>query len=392
MRTLGKTELRNAMLRARQYTSALVVDLDDAQWRVPQLDTVNPTLWEVGHVGWFMEHWCLRWRGQEQTPAASILEHADRWYDSRMVAHSTRWVLDLPSRAATLRYLDDVMDATLQRLEQSDDDPAALYFFQLALYHEDMHAEAFAYTRQTCAYPAPTLARDGLRGKFGDDHDLRDGRDVQVDRGTFLQGAPREVAGFAFDNEKCGHDVELAPFSIARRPVTSEEFAAFVDDGGYARTDLWSSAGQAWLTTSGVRHPVYWRRGDDSRWQGRQFDRWQPIDARAPMVHVNCHEATAWCRWAQRRLPTESEWERAALAGAITPSCVWEWTGSTFRPYPGFQPDAYAEYSAPWFHTHISVRGASAATPERIGHPKFRNFYTPERSDIFVGFRTCAES
>jgi iron(II)-dependent oxidoreductase len=390
MRTLERTELRSALLGARQYTSALVADLDDTQWRVPRLDIVNPTLWEVGHVGWFMEYWCLRWRGPDQTPAASMLQHADRWYDSRSVPHATRWDLDLPSRAATIRYLDDVLDATLQRLAQSSDDPAALYFLQLALYHEDMHAEAFAYTRQTCGYPAPALARDGVRGKDDDDADQRDGGDVQVDGGTFLQGVPRGAKGFAFDNEKCGHDVELAGFSIARRPISSEEFAAFVDDGGYVRTDLWSSAGQAWLATRGARHPVYWRRSDEGRWLARRFDRWHPIDDAAPMVHVNCHEAAAWCRWAQRRLPTESEWERAALSGAITPSSVWEWTASTFLPYPGFQPDPYAEYSAPWFHTHISVRGASAATPERIVHPKFRNFYTPERSDIFVGFRTCA--
>ena len=120
MRTLERNELQSALRQARQYTRALVDDLDDGQWRVPRLASVNPVLWEVGHVGWFMEHWCLRWRGAGREPGAPMLEHADRWYDSARVAHDTRWDLDLPSRTDTLKYLDDVLDATLERLEHAD--------------------------------------------------------------------------------------------------------------------------------------------------------------------------------------------------------------------------------------------------------------------------------
>jgi ergothioneine biosynthesis protein EgtB len=381
MRALSRDELHRALGQARQYTSAMVADLDDAQWRVPQLATVNPVLWEVGHVGWFMEYWCLRWDGTKRSLMPSMQPDADRWYDSSRVAHTTRWTLDLPTRAATVRYLDDVMNATLERLHRTDDEPAALYFFQLALYHELMHAEAFAYTRQTCAYPAPPWARKAADGGEGD---------AIVAGGWFEQGAPRAAIGFAFDNERCGHVVELAPFAIARRPVSASEFEAFVIDGGYARAELWDDEGRAWLRASGATHPAYWRRDGADGWRERRFDHWYALDGGATMVHVNRHEAAAWCRWAGRRLPTESEWECAALSGAIAPSSVWEWTSSPFTAYPGFQADAYAEYSAPWFGTHHSVRGASTATSERLVHPKFRNFYLPERSDFFVGFRSCA--
>jgi iron(II)-dependent oxidoreductase len=370
------------MAEARQYTSALVSDLDDAQWRVPRLQIVNPTLWEVGHVGWFMEYWCLRWRGAGQPPAPSLLEHADRWYDSARVAHDTRWDLDLPSRAATLAYLADVLDATQERLAHCDDHPAALYFFQLALYHEQMHGEALAYTRQTCAYPAPAAQRQAAP--------VAASGDVAVPGGSFEQGAPRSDDGFVFDNEKWTHVVALPPYAIARRAVRETEFAAFVADGGYLHSELWSAAGRTWLEATGARQPCYWRGSGADGWERRHFDRWMPIDSSTPMTHVTRFEAEAWCAWAARRLPTESEWECAALAGALGEPEVWEWTASPFAAYPGFQADPYAEYSAPWFNTHCAVRGGSAATPQGLMHPRFRNFYMADRADIFVGLRTCA--
>jgi iron(II)-dependent oxidoreductase len=122
----------------------------------------------------------------------------------------------------------------------------------------------------------------------------------------------------------------------------------------------------------------------------RRFDRWMPIADDEPVRHVSWHDAMAYCEWAGRRLPTEAEWEYAALAGLENVGHVWEWTASTFLPYPGFLRDPYKEYSEPWFGTHKVLRGSSFATPPGVAHPRFRNFYTPDRADIFVGFRTCA--
>lgn len=391
MRRLNKGELAAALVEARQYTNALLDDLTDAQLDVPLLPIVNPFLWEWGHVGWFQEYWCLRHSPRQRTWSESMLADADRWYDSSNVAHDTRWSLDLPGRAATRDYVARVLERTLQALERADETDAGLYFFRLALYHEDMHGEAFAYMRHTLAMPAPaSFAAAPLAAAV---------RDIELPGGIFDVGAPHadgdaggEEPGFVFDNEKWAHRVDIAPFAIASRPVTQLEFARFVADDGYVRDELWSEAGRAWrdsASANGRRHPRDWRDAG-GRWEVRRYDRWGPMVDDAPVVHVSAFEAEAWCRWAGRRLPTEAEWEYAAVTGAIAPDGVWEWTASPFAPYPGFSADPYADYSAPWFHTHRSVRGASSVTPRRMRHPRFRNFYLPARNDFIVGFRTCA--
>ena len=313
----------------------------------PMLAIVNPPRWEIGHVGWFQEFWCLR-----RTGAASILPNADALYNSATVAHDSRWSLPLPSFDDTLAY----RDAVLERILKSESDP---YFVTLAARHEWMHAEAFHYTRQTLGYPAPqTTSAPGISAAEGD---------LEIPGGPFRLGSPRDTA-FAFDNEKWAHVVLLAPFRIARRLVTNGEYLAF-------------------LEATGQKPPVYWKDG-----RMRRFDRWIDIPPDEPVLHVSAREAEAYCRWAGRRLPTEAEWERAAGEAGMEQlfGSAWQWTSTPFLPYPGFVRDPYAEYSEPWFGTHRVLRGGSFATPPTIAHAKFRNFYTPDRADVFCGFRTCA--
>jgi ergothioneine biosynthesis protein EgtB len=386
MRALDRDQLRDAFLDARRTTHALLDDLVDAQWEVPQIAIINRPLWELGHVGWFMEHWCLR-RGDRSLP--SLLPDADGLYDSSAVPHARRWSLPLPSRSATQEYVADVLDRTLAQLAREDDSDAALYSYRLSLCHEDMHGEAFVLLRQHLGYPAPVLPAFAEAQPVTPEQP----HDVRIDGARFFQGVAAGK-GFRFDNEGEPHEVSLAPYAIAARAVSNAQFAEFVAAGGYVDDRLWDDTGRAWRCASGARHPAAWRQLD-GQWQQREFDRWRVLDPQAPVRHVNAFEAEAWCRWAGRRLPTESEWEYAVVQGHIAPweqpaTALWEWTASPFAPYPGFAAGPYRDYSQPWFHTHRVLRGASMATPARLRHPRFRNFYTPERRDMLAGFRTCA--
>lgn len=421
------TEIRTwaeASQDARRRTLALIADLDDVQLMGPRVGTVSPLRWEVGHLAWFQERWTLRRDGQP-----SILANADGLYDSIAVEHSLRWDLPLPTRARTVQYLDDVLAAALERVNAPTATAEDLFHHRYTTNHEDMHAEALAYGRQTLGYPTPSFCAPVPACTHAGSWD----EDVQVPAGSYAIGVGRDE-GFAFDNERGQHRRELAAFSIAKAPVTQAQFAAFVEDGGYQTDAHWSPAGLAWKRLHAVEHPIYWRRAPQG-WQRRCFTSWQPLEPTLPMVHVASFEAEAWCRWAGRRLPTEAEWEVAARwdpsaarmrrypwgdtvatpgqanldgrhaspvdvaafeAGDSALGCrqmvgnVWEWTADAFEPYPGFVADPYREYSLPWFFSHRVLRGGSFMARARLMTATYRNYATATRRDLFAGFRTCA--
>src|SRR5213595_1245455 len=223
---------------ARQKTLEVVAYLSDEHFMGPQLRIVNPLLWEIGHVAWFQEKWALRHAGG-QTP---VRADGDSLYDSAAISHDSRWSLPLPSRSDTLAYMMAVRDRVLERIERGKLTQQERYFITLGVFHEDMHTEAFTYTRQTHGWSSPVFS--GLDpGSSCEGGPL--GGDVEIPGGRFRLGALHEES-FVFDNEKWAHAVAVEPFAIARAAVTQVQFLEFVEQKGYNRREFWSEAGWGW--------------------------------------------------------------------------------------------------------------------------------------------------
>jgi len=425
--------LVETMQDARNRTLELVGDLDDEQLMGPKLRTVNPMRWEIAHVAYFYEYFILRQLyGQDSV----IGPRADALYDSIAIDHSVRWDLDLLSRDETFSYMQAVFDRLAERLDGGMATEQDSFIYQFGIFHEDMHTEAFLWARQTLGYATPNLAaavdatvQRALGPHLGW---------AAVPGGAFLLGAPKD-APFLFDNEKWAHSVSVASFHISKAPVTNSEFQAFDDDGGYKLESCWSAAGWAWRQDTGAGHPVFWQSDGSGNWHQKRFDQIVPLAPDEPVIHVNWFEADAYCRWAGVRLPSEVEWEMAALgeasgdgALATTKRCypwgdtppdpsranldgralgpvdvaahadgdsafgcrqmlgnVWEWTADTFDAFPGFSADAYKEYSTTLFDETKVLRGGAWTTRGRMIHGTYRNYFGAERRDVFAGFRVC---
>lgn len=386
-RRLAGADLAAALRDSRSRLRALIDDLGDAQWQPPYQRGVNPVAWEAAHVAWFAEFWTLRGPhtlGDDGFVHAAVPpRHAgpDAHLDSARLPHAARWTTAIPGRARVHAMLDAQLQASLAALDALPADDTALYFHRLALFHEDMHAEAFVWLRAALGYPAPAGAALPRLGTP---------RRMAIDGGEVSIGWPLQAKGFAFDNELRCHAVSLGDFEIDAQPVTAGEFERFVEDRGYERAEFWPAEAGAWRAAAGRAHPERWRR--ESGWQVRWFDQWRPLRDDEPVIHVNAYEAQAYARWAGRRLPSAAQWEHAAATGhsMVWGDSVWEWTADPFKPYAGFQPGPYKDYSAPWFHTHRELRGGAFATHARMHHARYRNFFEPHRADVFAGFRTVA--
>ena len=419
--------LRAALNDARDYTLQLYAHLTSEQRLFPYLRTVNPPAWELAHVGWFQEFWCLRYR-ERDAPLGARLPDADTLLNSSIIPHADRWERPKLTWERTLDYLEREFQDALAALERSS--PEQRYFYRLALLHEDMHGEALLMSLQSLALPEPEWqVRAAPPAPAAASRQA--GPEVEFEGGELEMGSPASP-DFAFDNEKPVHRVNVAPFALARTSVSNAEYAQFVEAGGYTSSHFWTAEGWQWCTAAGLQAPCYWRK-DGARWLARRFDHWEPLLADEPVIHVNAFEAEAYCSFAGKRLPTEAEWEYAArhghaagqdrypwgcaapvrgavnldgayrrpvpvgaLAESDTPAGlrqmignVWEWTATEFSGYPGFRSDPYLEYSQPWFSGHRVLRGGCFATRARLVHNRFRNFYTPDRNDVFAGFRTA---
>ncbi len=424
-----RDHLARLLQEARARTMELIAPLPVEELFIQQDRLMSPVIWDIGHVGNFEEMWGVRRFG------GSIRPEYDRMYDAMLNPRSTRDTLPLPRYEGLMAYLDEVRAHTLAGLATADldgDDPLLRdgYLYHMLLQHEYQHDETILATLQLkLGQPYRPLHRHALP-----QGDASVGGMVSVPAGEFFMGTDDRRA--AYDNERSRHRVYLPEFLIDVAPVSNGEFLEFVEAGGYRTREYWEDAGWAFITANGIGAPKHWERDPGGRWHTRSMDHQEPVNPRRPVVHVCWYEAMAYARFAGKRLPTESEWEKAAswhpATGeqrlypwgdeAPTQTCanldqhaymaaeigaypsgispvgchqmigdVWEWTSSDFMAYPGFTAFPYHEYSDAFFGTDYKVlRGGSWATRPGAIRNTFRNWDNPIRRQIFSGFR-CAK-
>jgi iron(II)-dependent oxidoreductase len=397
MRHAGREVLSLALMDARNHTLQLFARFDGAH--VPCREDTELPAWVAGHIGWLAEYWIGRNPQRAlagSCPAdsmrlASIEPKADAWFNPALSAHDARWALDLPSPESVRAFLLDTLESTLELLDKAGDDDDALYFYRMALFHEELRREQLMSLAQTVGVQLPVELPMGMQARGP----------VLVPAATWMLGAP--LAGFVFGIEKWAHEVDVPEFEIDAQPVTWAQYIEFVDEGGYDREELWQAEGWAWLQkeaqAEGRRGPRHVEQIGSAGGAVRQslFGRPTRMSGSQSVMHVSWWEADAYARWAKRRLPTEVEWEMAASVAqrqGFRWGDVLEWTAGTLRPWPGFRADAWTQHTGieaePNFGKARVVRGAAFATPPRLVDAKLRRFALPHRDEAFVGFRTCS--
>ena len=399
--------LAERLLATRALTLDLAAPLSDADAVIQPFPDASPAKWHLAHTTWFFETFVLR----DHVPSYRRFDERfpylfNSYYEGEGERHPRpkRGMISRPSLDEVRdwrAHVDDALERALPGLSAD-----ALDLIELGINHEQQHQELFLTDILA------TFAENPLEPAYGA---LEAATCHTAEPLSFLPGRTGIVEigagddGFAFDSERPRHAELLHPHSIGSRPVTTSEWSEFVADGGYSTPTLWLSDGWDWVQREGIAGPLYWR-GDGSAFTlaGRR-----DIDAAAPVAHVSCYEADAFARWAGGRLPTEAEWESFAAtadpglgnqldrASAVAPQPpgdifgdVWEWTQSSFAPYPGFKPAAgtVGEYNGKFMSGQLVLKGASCATPRGHSRASYRNFFPPDARWQFTGVRLARDA
>jgi len=361
----SKAAIAEALSEARERTFALVEPLDDAQLNTVYSPILSPLAWDLGHIANFEELWLVQTIGGREPLHGEL----GRFYDAIENPRRTRGELPILRNEELRSYMADVRERTLDVLGGVEIDPDVEdpllregFVYEMLLAHELQHNETMLQLLQLVdGYELPEAI------EVGRDSGFDSAETVAIEAGEYEIGAP--ALGFAYDNERPRHIVELAAFEIDRTPVTNGAYIACMEE-------------------TGAEPPLYWERDGDA-WVDTARGRREPIDAEQPVIHVSWEQADGFARWAGKRLPSEFEWEaaRPQLNGL---GHGWEWTSSDFLAYPGFEAFPYREYSEVFFGDEYKVlRGSSWATHPRVARPSFRNWDLPQRNQIFSVLR-CA--
>lgn len=385
-------ELRVAMEEARAYTLSLFDDVDDADLRCQAHPDFSPLGWHLGHIGVTESFWILQQCKQE----ASLSAAYDQFFSPTDNPKLNR--VHLPARAEILAYLATVQARVFAFLDCLDFDTAHPLLcdggiFYMLLQHEEQHTETILLIKQILAADrcGSLVSSAGPPSQDRRATALRQSVMESIPAGPFLMGSDERA--LTLDNERPRYEQWVKAYSIDRLPVSNAEYLLFVEAGGYENPSWWCADGWQWRTQNAVTHPLYWRK-TTSGWREVWTNGVCTLAGERPVSCVCWYEADAYARFIGKRLPTETEWEKAANMNELEGHGeVWEWTSTWFAPYPGFVAHPYEGYSVPYFDDqHRVLRGGSWATRPHVKRTTFRNWYQPWVREIFAGFRCAADA
>ncbi len=401
----------------RSRTEALASALSAEDCALQSMPDASPVKWHLGHTAWFFETLVLAPFVSGHRPFHPKYAYLFNSYYETLgprQPRAERGLLSRPPLAEVMRYRAAV-DARMEALIGTGADSELERLVETGLHHEEQHQE---------------LLLTDVKHLFGSNplrpaYRLPDEEEAELAAGTPARWraypaaeteAGHSGSGFSYDNETPRHRVRCEEFLLAERPTTCGEFAAFIEDGGYRRPELWLSDGWDEVRTHTWEAPLYWERhGRD--WRHFTLEGMRPVDPEEPVCHVSFYEADAYARWSGARLPTEFEWEYAAgperivgnflETGRLRPrrapggrgiaqlfGDVWEWTSSAYAPYPGFRPadGALGEYNGKFMSNRMVLRGGSCATPRSHIRVSYRNFFRPSDRWQFSGIRLARDA
>ena len=381
----------DAFRKVRRYSERLAEGLSDADATAQSMDDASPTKWHLAHTSWFFETFLLR----DHVAGYSVFNDAyaylfNSYYEAEGARHARpeRGLLTRPSLADVLAYRAHV-DIAMAEAITCFPEPL-LDLVELGLHHEQQHQELLLtdilhlFSRN----PLGPAYSDTLPEKTPPVAPLQ-----WIDGAAGIQTIGHDGQKFAFDCEGPRHDTMLHPHALADRPVSNGEWLEFIESGGYREPGHWLSDGWAWVQSQAIAAPLYWTRSADREWMEFGLAGNHGLDLSAPVKHISLYEADAYATWAGARLPTEAEWEVAAGHGLPNSGKVWEWTGSAYRPYPGFKPAAGAvgEYNGKFMSGQFVLKGGSIATSPGHMRPSYRNFFYPQQRWQFTGLRLAKD-